>query len=60
MIKSLALVTTIVLAAVIGNVMNAVHCIGYISGDTVDGTAETVIRIVGIFVPFVGGIAGYL
>lgn len=57
--KSLALVITIVLAAIIGNVMNAIHCIDYIGSDTVDSTAEVVIRIVGIFVPFIGGIAGY-
>lgn len=49
----------IIVGAVIGWMLNIFHVIGYIGSDTTDTIAEVGVRIVGIFVPFIGAIAGY-
>lgn len=49
----------VIIGAAIGWVLNIIHVIGYIGTDTTDSTAEVVVRIVGIFVVFIGAIAGY-
>lgn len=45
----------------IGWFLNLVHCLAYIGGGNAsDSTAETVIRIVGIFTWLPGAIAGWM
>ena len=46
----------LVLAMVAGWVMNIITLVGMISGDI---TAEFILRVVGIFVPVIGGVMGW-
>lgn len=50
----------LVIAGIIGWIMNLFHCIAYIGGGNVDdSTAELVVRVVGVFLFIPGAIAGY-
>lgn len=50
----------VIIGAVIGWVLNVIHVIGYIGNETTDSLTEVIVRIIGIVVPFVGAIAGYI
>lgn len=50
----------VIIGAVIGWVLNVIHVIGYIGNETTDTLTEVIVRIIGIVVPFVGAIAGYI
>lgn len=51
----------IFIAGWVGWVLNLFHCLAYIGGGNAsDSTAETVIRIVGIFTWLPGAIAGWM
>jgi len=50
----------LIIGAVVGWLLNVAHVIGYIGSETADTMTEVVVRVVGIFVPFIGAIAGYM